>query len=161
MRLGEVLLDLGADLALPLGQLKGEPLVEGSEQPAPARAGLGAKHPQEGPAPGQHQLGDERLLEPVAPLGPLDLVPGVGRVDQVDRGARVGDVVLGADLGGQQLGDVVDDAAREAHGALDVPGVDALGLWVERVERAEGVDDTAVLALVAGRNAEEDHPSGW
>ena len=103
-RLREVGLDHLADLPLPVGERERQPLVERRQQAAAARAGLRAERAQERPPPGEHDLGDQRLLEAVAPAADLDLGEGVRRVDQVDGRARVDDVVL--------VADVVGDAPR-------------------------------------------------
>ena len=67
--LGEVVLDLGADLALAAGEGERQPLVERREQAPAARCAPGRPGAQARAGAGQHQLGDQRLLEPVAVLG--------------------------------------------------------------------------------------------
>ena len=156
VRLGEVVLDLGADLALPARELERQPCVERREQPAVAAVARPRPHRPDRPAaPAEHQLGDQGLLEPVAVLGALDLAPRVGRVDPVERLAGVEHVVLLPDLVGEQLGQLVDDRPREADGLLEVPGVDVLGERVDRVERADRLQRQRRQVLVAG--AEQDH----
>ena len=86
VRLGEVGLELYADVALALGQLERQPLVEGGQQaPSPgARPGtLGADR---GPAPYEHELGGQRLLE-AEPLAARRR-PGPSRRGRGSTGAR-------------------------------------------------------------------------
>ena len=45
----------------------------------------------------------------------------------------------------------------EGDRALDVPGLDALGLRVDRVEVAEVVDHPVILAVLAGPGTEQHH----
>ena len=144
VRLAEVVLDLGADLALPARQLERQLRVERREQPAVASVARPRSHrPHRPAAPAEHELGDQRLLEPVAVLGALDLSPGVGRVDPVERLAGVEHVVLRPDLVGEQLGQLVDDRPGEGDGTLQVPRLDALGERVDRVEARRSTRGTS------------------
>jgi hypothetical protein len=79
--LGEVALDLLPDLALPAGELEGQPGVEGREQSTASRACPGPELPLLGTSAGQHELGDEGLLEAEPLLGRADLLVVVGTVD--------------------------------------------------------------------------------
>ena len=96
VRLGQVALELLADLHLARGQREGQPGVEGREQSAPTGPGDGTLGTLTGPAPGEHQLGHQRLLEAEALLGGADLLVVVGTVDPPERGQRVEQVVLAA-----------------------------------------------------------------
>ena len=155
VRLGQVVLDLGADLALARGELEGQPLVE-RRQKRPVTAG--ARHrphgPDRAPASAQDQLGDQGLLEAEAALGAAHLPEVVGRVDPVVGGAEVEDVVLLEDRVGQRLLDVAEDGAREGDRALDVPVLDALGQGVEGIQVAEGLDSGDLFVVV---DAEQRH----
>ena len=90
----QVGLDLGRDLLLATGQGERQPRVEGGQQPSPTAAGLTAEQGQLGSAPGEDELGHQRLVESEPPLGRGDLLPGVGLVDPLQRGAEVGQAVL-------------------------------------------------------------------
>ena len=71
VRLGEVVLDLLADLALAGGELERQPRVERRQQGAVAagRAACAPIAPDRAAPPTEDELGDQRLLEPVAVLG--------------------------------------------------------------------------------------------
>ena len=106
VRLGEVVRDLLADLALPVGQRERQPLVERHlERPVAAGARGRAELAERPAAAGEHELGDQGLLEPEPVLRPRHLVPPVGGVDPVEGGEHVEHVVRLAHAGGEQLGD--------------------------------------------------------
>ena len=66
--------DQVADLALTTGQLERQPRVEGGQQPVVAAgAGPGTLGAVRRPAPGEHELEHQRLLEAEALLGGADL----------------------------------------------------------------------------------------
>ena len=142
VRLGEVVLDLGADLALAAGQLERQPLVERRQQlTLAAGPRLGAERRSSRAAPGQHQLGDQRLLEAEPQLGLA--APGRSRPARGSSRtpcARRSASTVSRSRVRQQVGDVVEDGAREADRPLEVPGLDALGERVDRVERAQAVE---------------------
>ena len=158
VRPGEVVLDLGADLALSAGQLERQPRVEGGQQRAlVTRPGLGTLGAQLGPAAGQHELGDQRLVEAEPSLGRADLTEVVRGVDPVQRGPGVDEGVLVAHRVRQQLGHLVEDGPGEADRALEVPRVDALGLRVDRVQVADRVDGGLRALLPVVVRSEERH----
>ncbi len=118
---GQVGEDLGADLLLTVRQGEGQPGVEGVQH----AAGDGAARDRGqrgvgGPALGEGDLEDERLVPAQPVLGALLLLLVARAVDQLQRLGQRDQVVLGAQLGGQRLADLAQvlgegqlDAERE------------------------------------------------
>ena len=105
-RLPEVVADLVADLALPVGELERQPLVEPVEQPARAsRTRHRLQRTHEDPTLGQHGLEDERLVVLEATSSGVPLLPAVGSVQRPDRCVVRQESLAGADLVGQRVRD--------------------------------------------------------
>ena len=136
----ELLGDLLPHRALPGSELERQPLVEPVEQTAPhtrSRVGHGALDRR--PAPGQHGLGDERLVVLQALLGRHLLGPGVGAVDPSQGLVGVEQVLGRSHVGGKDLGYVLDHLQGQADGGLEVPGVHRGGRRVDRDQLGHGV----------------------
>ena len=139
VRLGELGLEHGADLALAGGELEGQPLVEGREQSPATGARLRSEGTLRGTPTGQHQLEHERLLEPEAALRGAGLGVVVGAVHQPEGGHHVEHVVALAQLGRQHVGHVGDQVERHPDHLDQVPDVELVGERVDRQQLAEGL----------------------
>ena len=147
VRLGQVVLDLGPDVALALGQLERQPCVERRQQVTLAAVARPGAHGAQRPTPAaEHQLGDQGLLEPVAVLGAADLAPGSGAWIQSSACRASSRSSVWRELVGQQLGQLVDDGAGEADRALQVPRLDALGQRVD-AGRTAPIDSSESCAV--------------
>ena len=119
---GEFGLDHRPDLALSVGELKGQSRVEGGLDAGADRA---ARHRPlaggERSASGECQLEQECLLVAQPPAGHLDLRPRVGRVDAAQRVQTRRQVAPIEDLFRQGILGVIEEVEHGAHRLRDLP----------------------------------------
>ncbi len=94
-----------------------------------AGPGLGAQGTQRRAAAGEHDLGDQRLLEAEAAMADTDLLRSRRARAPRSKAVRASTTSYAvAHAVGEQLGHVVEDRPGEVDRPLHVPGLDALGL---------------------------------
>ncbi len=126
-----------AHLLLAAGQGERQAGVERLEQPAgPGHPGHRRLGPRRRPPAGQHQLQQEGLLEPQPGQPPVHVPTVLRAVHQSERGRQVHQAVPLAQVGGQRVGDLVEDVEHHPHRPRDAPGGQRRGGRVDRDQRA-------------------------